>query len=210
MIGFRARTALLTLTATIGVACIALPSEAQPAPDHTAEDGRIRALEEKLDALEKRTVEAEQKAEDAKKEIARLRADRDAEVALAKKKAEDDEEAARKKTSDDAALAKKKAEDDQVKALDFGPEKQAFDFGDFSWMPGNYGASERPFSYGPFAGELRVDTAYHFEFSRPIDDTISGSSEAYRHNEIQLTQLGIGGDFYYKGMQARLMTQLGL
>jgi hypothetical protein len=35
-----------------------------------------------------------------------------------------------------------------------------FAFADFSWVPGNLGASEKPLTFGPFVGELRVDTAY--------------------------------------------------
>jgi hypothetical protein len=91
------------------------------------------------------------------------------------------------------------------------PAKPApFAFADFSWAPGNGGASEKPLSFGPFTGELRVDTAYHYDFSNPIDDTISGSSEVFRSSEFQLTQLGIGGDFFWKGAMARLMTQFGM
>jgi hypothetical protein len=91
------------------------------------------------------------------------------------------------------------------------PEPAApFAFADFSWMPGNAGASDHPLSFGPFTGELRVDVDYNHALSNPADDTISGSSEVFRSNEIQLTQLGVGGDFYYKGVMARLMTQFGL
>lgn len=85
-----------------------------------------------------------------------------------------------------------------------------FAFGDFSWVPGNKGSSEHPLSWGPFVGEFRVDTAYHHSFANPVDNTISGSSEVFRHGEVQLTQLGIGGDFYYKGIHGRLMTQFGM
>jgi hypothetical protein len=94
-------------------------------------------------------------------------------------------------------------------ASDFAPEKSAFGFADFSWLPGNYGAPNRPLSYGPFTGEFRVDVTYHYSLNHPQDNTISGSSEVFRHNEFQLTQLGIGGDFYYKGVHGRLMTQFG-
>jgi len=90
------------------------------------------------------------------------------------------------------------------------PPAVPFAFADFSWVPGNYGASERPLTLGPFTGELRVDTAYHYSFNRPQDDTISGSSEVFRHDELQLTQLGVGGDLDYKNVQARLMTQFGM
>ena len=55
-----------------------------------------------------------------------------------------------------------------------------------------------------------MDTAYHYDFSNPVDDTIVGSSEAFRSGELQLTQFGLGGDFFYKNVQARLMTQFGM
>ena len=67
-----------------------------------------------------------------------------------------------------------------------------------------------PLTWGPFTGEFRVDTVYHYSFANPKDNTISGSSEVFRHNEFQVTQLGIGGDFLYKNVQARLMTQFGM
>jgi hypothetical protein len=87
---------------------------------------------------------------------------------------------------------------------------EPFAFADFYWMPGNYGSSDRPLSTKAFTGEFRVDVPYHYSFNRPQDDTISGSSEVFRHNEFQLTQLGVGGDFNYKNVQGRLMTQFGM
>lgn len=109
-----------------------------------------------------------------------------------------------------APVDPKKTAEETARARDFQPEKTPLAFADFSWIPGNYGPPDRPLSFGPFAGELRVDAAYHYSFNRPQDNTISGSSEVFRHNELQLTQLGIGGDFYYKGAHARLMTQFGM
>lgn len=88
--------------------------------------------------------------------------------------------------------------------------KEPFAFADFSWVPGNYGSRDRPLSFGPFTGEFRVDTAYHHSFAQPQDNTISGSSEVFRHGEFQVTQLGVGGDFFYKNVMARLMTQFGM
>ena len=86
-----------------------------------------------------------------------------------------------------------------------------FAFADFSWVPGNYGSNERPFlATKAFTGEFRIDTAYHYSFNRPQDDTISGSSEVFRHGELQVTQIGIGGDFLYKNVIGRLMTQFGM
>src|SRR5262249_57485233 len=69
------------------------------------------------------------------------------------------------------------------------PAPEPFAFADFSWIPGNYAPADHPLSTKDFTGELRVDTVYHYDFNRPQDDTISGSSEVFRHNEFQLTQL---------------------
>ncbi|MFO0596193.1 MAG: outer membrane beta-barrel protein [Myxococcaceae bacterium] len=88
--------------------------------------------------------------------------------------------------------------------------EEPFAFADFTWVPGNGGAPDKPLSWGPFSGEVRVDTVYHHSFANPVDNTISGSSEVFRHGEVQVTQLGFGGDFFWKGMQARLMTQFGM
>src|SRR5271154_4028123 len=75
-----------------------------------------------------------------------------------------------------------------------------FAFADFSWIPGNYAPSESPFAIKYFVPELRLDAAYHHSFNNPADDTISGSSEVFRHGEFQVTQLGVGGDFNYKNV----------
>jgi hypothetical protein len=90
------------------------------------------------------------------------------------------------------------------------PPSVPFAFADFSWAPGNAGASERPLTFGPFTGEFRLDDSYHYSFAQPEDGTISGSSEVFRHGEFQVTQLGFGGDILYKNVMGRLMTQFGM
>jgi hypothetical protein len=85
-----------------------------------------------------------------------------------------------------------------------------FAFADFSWVPGNAGASDRPLTIGPFTGEFRLDDAFHYDLANPQDNTISGSSEVFRHGEFQVTQLGIGGDIFYKNVMGRVMTQFGM
>ncbi len=67
----------------------------------------------------------------------------------------------------------------------------------------------------PLAGKVlnpmfTVDTGYNYEFSNPVDHTISGSTSSGRHNEWQIMHLGLGTDVNYKGARGRLMTQLGL
>src|SRR4029079_9581600 len=69
---------------------------------------------------------------------------------------------------------------------------------------------ESPLESKAFTGEFRADTNVTYSFNHPADDTISGASEVFRSGEIQLTQLGVGGDFHYDNVRARLMTQFGM
>src|SRR5467141_2507328 len=88
-------------------------------------------------------------------------------------------------------------------------QTEPFAFADFTWLTGNPRTKESPLDTPVFTGEVRVDVAYHYDFSHPQDDTIVGSSEVFRSEEFQLTQLGVGGDFHYDNVRARLMTQFG-
>jgi hypothetical protein len=94
------------------------------------------------------------------------------------------------------------------------PEKPAkaepFAFADFSWLTGNSRAKESPLETKAFTGEVRLDVDYIYDFNHPKDHTISGSSEIFRSGEVQVTQIGVGGDFHYKNVQGRLMTQFGM
>jgi len=94
------------------------------------------------------------------------------------------------------------------------PQPQAkpdpFAFADFTWLSGNPRTKESPLDTKAFTGEFRADTNFTYSFNKPIDDTISGSSEIFRSGEFQLTQLGIGGDFHYDNVRGRLMTQFGM
>jgi len=85
-----------------------------------------------------------------------------------------------------------------------------FAFADFSWLNGNSRVKDVPFDTKFFTPEVQADVDYIVDFNHPADDTIGGSSEVFRANEFQLTQLGVGGDFHYNNVQARLMTQFGM
>ena len=85
-----------------------------------------------------------------------------------------------------------------------------FAFADFTWLSGNPRTKESPIDTKVFTGEFRVDTAFHYSFNKPIDDTISGSTEVFRSGEFQVTQLGLGGDFHYDNVIGRVMTQFGM
>ena len=87
---------------------------------------------------------------------------------------------------------------------------EPFAFADFTWLNGNARTREPAFDSKFFTPEIRADIDYIYDFNHPADDTIGGSSEVFRANEFQLTQLGVGGDFHYDNVQARVMTQFGL
>ncbi len=87
---------------------------------------------------------------------------------------------------------------------------EPFAFADFTWLNGNPRTKEVPFDSKFFTPEIRADVDYTYDFRHPQDDTISGSSEIFRANEVQITQMGVGGDFHYDNVRARLMTQFGM
>jgi hypothetical protein len=90
------------------------------------------------------------------------------------------------------------------------PKSEPFAFADFTWLTGNARTKDTPYATKFFTPEIRSDANYTYDFRHPKDDTISGSSEIFRSSEVQLTQFGVGGDFHYDNVRARLMTQFDL
>src|SRR5262245_47029972 len=89
-------------------------------------------------------------------------------------------------------------------------KREPFAFADFTWLTGNPRTKDSPLATEAFTGEFRVDMNFTQSFNNPQDDTIGGSSEIFRSGEMQVTQLGIGGDFHYNNVQGRLLTQFGM
>ena len=81
---------------------------------------------------------------------------------------------------------------------------------DWTWLNGNPRNKDVAFDSKFFTPEIRADITYNYDFNKPIDNSIGGSSEIFRANEIQLEQLGLGGDFHYDDVRARFMTQFGM
>jgi hypothetical protein len=90
------------------------------------------------------------------------------------------------------------------------PASAPFAFADFTWLNGNARTKELAFDSPFFTPEIRVDANYIYDFQHPKDDSIGGSSEVFRTNEVQVTQMGVGGDFHYDNVRARIMTQFGM
>ncbi len=87
---------------------------------------------------------------------------------------------------------------------------EPFAFADWTWLNGNPRTKEAAFDSKFFTPEIRADVAYHYDFNHPKDDTIGGSSEVFRSNEVNLTDLAVGGDFHYDHVRARVLSQIGL
>jgi Putative beta-barrel porin-2, OmpL-like. bbp2 len=90
------------------------------------------------------------------------------------------------------------------------PHSEPFAFADFTWLNGNPRTKDTPYATKYFTPEIRSDVSYTYDFRHPQDDTIVGSSEVFRANEVTLTDLGIGGDFHVNNVHARVLSQIGL
>lgn len=93
------------------------------------------------------------------------------------------------------------------------PKPQAsepFAFADWSWMTGNARTKDTPYDTKFFTPEFRADVNYVYDFNHPKDDTIGGSSEVFRSNEVHVTDIGVGGDFHYNNVRGRILSQIGL
>jgi len=99
---------------------------------------------------------------------------------------------------------------DQAAAKPSDQKSEPFAFADFTWLSGNPRTKDTPYATKFFTPEIRFDANYTYDFNHPADNTIGGSSEIFRHNEFQLTQLGVGGDFHFDNVRGRLMTQFGM
>jgi len=178
---------------------------------------RERRLLDRVEQLEKRVADLEEKAQPAAAVSAATPAGSDSSVAsttsaiagptsVASAAAPHRESLGITKTGTVAGVSSEKSASDTAK-----PEKaQPFAFADFTWLNGNPRTKEVPLDTKFFTPEIRADVDYVYDFAHPKDDTIGGSSEIFRSSEVQVTQLGVGGDFHYDNVRARVMTQFGL
>jgi hypothetical protein len=85
-----------------------------------------------------------------------------------------------------------------------------FAFADFTWLNGNSRQHTPLFDSKAFTAEVRFDTNYVYDLNHPKDHTLIGSSELGRTDEVQVQQVGIGGDFHYDNVRGRILTQIGM
>lgn len=90
------------------------------------------------------------------------------------------------------------------------PSTEPFAFADFTWLNGNSRQKTFPLATRHFTGQFTLDANYVYDFRRPKDHTLVGSTNSGRTSEVQVQQIGVGGDFNYENVRGRFMTQFGM
>jgi hypothetical protein len=85
-----------------------------------------------------------------------------------------------------------------------------FAYADWTWLNGNARNKDAVWDSKFFTPEIRLDTDFVSSFNHPKDDTIGGSTEIFRSNEIQLDQISFGGDLHWQNVRARVLTMGGM
>jgi hypothetical protein len=85
-----------------------------------------------------------------------------------------------------------------------------FSLHDWTWLNGNSRQHQAVLDSKYVTGEFRADVTYIMDFNHPHDHTLVGTSESGRTAEVQVQQIGIGGDFHAGNARGRLMTQFGM
>ena len=94
------------------------------------------------------------------------------------------------------------------------PEKpkpsEPFAYADWTWLNGTPRNKDVVWDSPFFTPEIRFDTDFVSSFNHPKDDTIGGSSEIFRSNEVQVEQISFGGDFHWQNVHGRVLTMGGM
>jgi hypothetical protein len=94
------------------------------------------------------------------------------------------------------------------------PEKpkpaDPFAYADWTWLNGNPRNKDVVWDSKFFTPEIRMDIHYIQDLNHPRDDTMGGSTEIFRSNEIQIEQISLGGNFHWQNVNARILTMNGM
>jgi len=87
---------------------------------------------------------------------------------------------------------------------------EPFAYADWTWLNGNARTTESPLSTKYVTGEFRADTNYTLDQNHPRDDSLGGSTETFRSDEVQVEQLSFGGDLHVGNVRGRVLTMFGM
>ncbi len=85
-----------------------------------------------------------------------------------------------------------------------------FAYADWTWLNGTARNKDTVWDSKFFTPEIRFDANYVMDFNHPRDDTIGGSTETFRSEEVQLDQISVGGDFHWQNVRGRILTMDGM
>ena len=85
-----------------------------------------------------------------------------------------------------------------------------FAFADWTWLNGTARNKDAVWDSKFFTPEIRFDANYISSFNHPQDDSLGGSTETFRSNEVQIEQISFGGDFHWQDVHARILTMGGM
>lgn len=80
---------------------------------------------------------------------------------------------------------------------------------DCTWWNGGDRRSAPTLAGKYFTPTVMVDANYSYSFNNPIDNTVVGSTALARNNEMQVSAVHIGGDFYRNNARAHIVAQFG-
>src|SRR6202048_4814468 len=87
---------------------------------------------------------------------------------------------------------------------------EPFAYADWTWLNGNARNKDVVWDSKFFTPEVRFDTHFVSSFNHPKDDSLGGSTEIFRSNEIQIEQISFGGDFHWQNVRGRVLTLGGM
>jgi len=97
----------------------------------------------------------------------------------------------------------------QAFAQDTTQPKIPLDGIETTWQNGNDRRDSSVFHNKYFTPIVMLDVNYTHSFNSPNDNTVVGSTALARNNEVQLSQLSLGGEFNYENARAKVLLQFG-
>jgi hypothetical protein len=85
-----------------------------------------------------------------------------------------------------------------------------FAYADWTWLNGTPRNKDAVWDSKFFTPEIRFDTDFVSSFNHPKDDSLGGSTEIFRSNEIQVEQISVGGDLHWQNVRGRILTMGGM
>jgi hypothetical protein len=85
-----------------------------------------------------------------------------------------------------------------------------FAYADWTWLNGTPRNKDAVWDSKFFTPEIRFDTDFVSSFNHPKDDSLGGSTEIFRSNEVQVEQISFGGDFHWQNVRGRVLTLGGM